>query len=138
MFSILSYFVIFFAIFYVLKARHLTPYRISDTLDYIDFYDEIKESFIYSSEHVFQQDHHFKKIVSHDHQNMSLFTTLLLLCGDIETCPGPVTLSELCKCRGLKFEHQNIRGLMYNFTSLQALVHKEGSKIDVLDFLKPI
>ena len=61
-----------------------------------------------------------------------LFTTLLLLCGDIETCPGSVTLCELCKCRGLKFVHQNICGLIYNFTSLQALVYKEGSKIDVL------
>ena len=130
MFSILSYFVIFFASFYVLKARPLTPDGISNTLDYTDFYDEIKESFINSSMHLFQQDHCFKKIVTYNHQNISLFTTLLLLCGDIETCPGPVTLS-VCKCRGLKFVHQNIRGLMYNFTSFQALVDKEGSKIDV-------
>ena len=28
--------------------------------------------------------------------------------------------------------HQNIRGLKYNFTSLQALVYKEGSKTNVL------
>ena len=28
--------------------------------------------------------------------------------------------------------HQNIRGLMYSFTSLQALVYKEGSKINGL------
>ena len=34
--------------------------------------------------------------------------------------------------QGLKFVHQNIRGPMYNFTSLQALVYEEGSKIDVL------
>ena len=99
MFSILSYFVIFFASFYVLKARPLTPDGISNTLDYIDFYDEIKELFIYSSMHLFQQDHCFKKIVTYNHQNISLFTTLLLLCRDIETCPGPVTLS-VCKCRG--------------------------------------
>ena len=33
---------------------------------------------------------------------------------------------------GLKFVHQNIRGLMYNFTSLQALVYKGDSKIDVI------
>ena len=79
--------------------QHLTPHGINNTLDYNDFYDEIKESFICSSIHVFQQDHHFKKIVSHNHQNISLFTTLLLLWGDIETCPGPMTLSELCKCR---------------------------------------
>ena len=129
-FSILSYFVIFFACFYVLKARHLKSDGISN-LDYIEFYDEIKESFIYSSMHVFQQDHRFKKIVSYNHQSISWFTTLLLLCGDIKTCLGPVTLSELCKCRELKFVHQNIRGVMYNFTSLQAFAYKEGSKIDV-------
>ena len=124
-FSILSYFVILFACFYVLKGRHLKADGISN-LDYIDFYDEIKESLIYSSMHVFQQDHRFKKIVSYNHQSISLFTTLLLLCGDIETCLGPVTLSELFKCWGLKFVHQNIRGLMYNFTSLQVLVYKQG------------
>ena len=46
------------------KAQYLTPDGISNIQDYIDFYDEIKELFIYSSMHVFQQDHHFKKIVS--------------------------------------------------------------------------
>ena len=111
MFLILSYFVIFFTCFYLLKARHLTPDGISNILDCIDFYNEIKKSFICSSIHVFQQDHRFKKIVSYNHQNISLFTTLLLLCGDM-------TLSELSKCRGLKFVHQNVCGLTYNFTSL--------------------
>ena len=101
-FSILSYFIIFFACFYVLKARHLTLDGISNTLDYIEFYDEIKDSFIYS----------FLHVSSYNHQNICLFTTLLLLCGNIETCPGPVALSELCKCRGLKLMHQNICGLL--------------------------
>ena len=73
-----------------------------------------------------------KKTVIYNHENISLFTTVLLLCGDIETCPDPATLSELCKCRGLKFVYQNIRGLMYNFTSLEVLVYKEGSKVNVL------
>ena len=54
-FSILLYFVIFFACFYVLKARHLILGGISNTLDYIEFYDEIKESFIYSFMHVFSK-----------------------------------------------------------------------------------
>ena len=49
--------------------------------------------------HVFQQDHGFKKIVSYNNQNVSLFTTLLLICGDFETCTGRVTLFELRKCR---------------------------------------
>lgn len=124
----------FFACFYELRAQHLTPGGISNTLNCIDIYDEIKESFIYSSMYVFQENHRFKKVVSYNHQNISLLTTLLLWCGDIETCSGPVILSKLCKCREcrLKFVHQNICGLVYNFTTLQVLVYKEGSKIDVL------
>ena len=41
---------------------------------------------------------------------------LLLLCGDIETCPGAVQnyveLQELLKVKGFSLLHQNIRGLM--------------------------
>ena len=132
--SMLSYFVIFFACFYVLKARHLTSDGISITLDLLT---TMKISFIYSSMQVFcQQNQRFKKIVSYNHQRINLFTTLQLLCGDIETCPGPSNLSDLCNCRGMKFVHQNIRGLTNSFPSLEAFVYKEGSKID--DFQKHI
>ena len=130
--NVLSILLYFFACFCVLKAQHLTPDAISNTLDYIDCHDEIKESFIYSSMHIFQQDHCFEKTVIYNHENISLFTTVLLLCGDIETCLDPVTLPELCKCRGLKFMYQNIRGLTYNFTSLEVLVYKEDSTVNVL------
>ena len=85
----------------------------------------------------FQQNQRFKKIVSYNHQHINLFTTLLLLCRDIETCPGPSNLSDLCKCRRLKFVHQNIRGLTNSFPSLEAFVYKEGSKIDVLELSEP-
>ena len=40
-----------------------------------------------------------------------LFLLLLLyLCGDIETCPGPM-LYDVCKQSGLKIFHQCVRGL---------------------------
>ena len=40
---------------------------------------------------------------------------LLLICGDIELCPGPhaqENLSDMSKLRGIKLVHQNIRGLL--------------------------
>ena len=38
---------------------------------------------------------------------------LLLMCGDIEQCPGPSfpELSNLWRNEGIKMQHQNIRGL---------------------------
>ena len=51
---------------------------------------------------------------------------LLLLCGDIETCPGPEyminELHALCRDRGLSFIHQNIRGLHTIFESLCSII----------------
>ena len=127
--NVLSILLYFFTCFCVLKAQHLTPDAISSTLDYIDCHDEIKESFIYSSMHIFQQDHCFKKTVIYNHENISLFTTVLLLCGDIETCSDPATLSELCKCRGLKFVYQNIRDLCTILPHLKCLFIKRVLKL---------
>ena len=45
----------------------------------------------------------------------SLIFLLLLICGDIELCPGPhvqENLTDILKQRGIKFVHQNIRGLL--------------------------
>ncbi len=44
---------------------------------------------------------------------------LLMLCGDIESCPGP--LEEFMNSRGLKVFHHNIRGLFSNFVHVQEL-----------------
>ena len=44
----------------------------------------------------------------------SLFCLLLLLCGDIESCPAPETSytnSNFLTCKGFTVLHQNIRGL---------------------------
>ena len=54
---------------------------------------------------------------------------LILLCGDVHPCPGPVNdlyvpeLSALLKERGMKIFHQNVRGL---------LLHNFGKGIDIL------
>ena len=45
----------------------------------------------------------------------SLIFLLLLICGDIELCPGPhvqENLTDISKLRGIKLVHQNIRGLL--------------------------
>ena len=50
---------------------------------------------------------------------------LLLLCRDIETQPGPESLTkdefqrQFLSKKGIKIIHQNIRGLTYNFNMLQ-------------------
>ena len=60
---------------------------------------------------------------------------LLLLCGDIEMCPGPQIpsltddINKLCRNRGLKFFHVNVRGLQGNFDELQNIL--VNSKIDI-------
>ena len=61
---------------------------------------------------------------------------LMLMCGDVKSCPGPdhyniEELHNLCKQRGLVFVHQNIRGLSSNFESLCALIDSHPN-IDVI------
>ena len=48
---------------------------------------------------------------------------LLLLSGDIETCPGP-SFAEFTKMRGKKIIHQNIRGLFHNISHFSAVLEK--------------
>ena len=54
---------------------------------------------------------------------------LLLLAGDIETCPGPESLStsefkQETLLKGLKVGHQNIRGLEANFESFEQFLRE--------------
>ena len=55
---------------------------------------------------------------------------LLLLSGDIETCPGP-SFSEFRKMRGMKIIHQNIRGLFHNISHFSAVLEKYNN-IDII------
>ena len=55
---------------------------------------------------------------------------LLLLSGDIETCPGP-SFAEFTKMRGMKIIHQNIRGLFHNISHFSAVLEKYNN-IDII------
>ncbi len=60
------------------------------------------------------------------YQQGSLLAVLLLMCGDVESCPGPDSLTReqfgSFLNKGVKFVHQNIRGLSSNFDMLQEFV----------------
>ena len=61
----------------------------------------------------------------------TLLFMLLLLCGDIEFCPGPNIqndLQELSNMRRIKLIHQNIRGLFGKREILQILFASDKSK----------
>ena len=53
------------------------------------------------------------------------FYLLLLMCGDVEKCPGPTesNIQDLFNKKGLKAFHQNIRGLFHNIAKLSAFLH---------------
>ena len=51
---------------------------------------------------------------------------LLLVCGDIESCPGPSIFGQ----KGLKIVHQNVRGLLTNFHMVENFT--DTHKIDIL------
>ena len=65
---------------------------------------------------------------------LSYVCLLILLCGDIETCPGPLNLPELqslLNSKGMKFFHQNVRGLLGNRDLVMELL-QSFPKIDIL------
>lgn len=58
---------------------------------------------------------------------------LLMLCGDIELCPGPsqTPLEEFMKSKGLKVFHHNIPGMFTNFVHIQELFDRHKG-VDIL------
>ena len=87
----------------------------------------------------------------------SFIGLILLLCGDIEICPGPVSerrhnpeLEHLTNLRGITILHQNVRGLFANHAYICELIqsfkgidiltlsetHLEGNGTDVNEMLK--
>ena len=88
------------------RAYHISPNGISITFHRCDLYDGI-DSFDLSTFHRIKS-----KYVTITKKSVCLL--LLLLCGDIESQPGPTNNSEfktLISKKGIKFCHQNIRGL---------------------------
>ena len=56
----------------------------------------------------------------------SLIFLLLLICGDIELCPGPQeNLTDISKLIGIKLVRQNIRGLLSKKDILETLFTNE-------------
>ena len=51
---------------------------------------------------------------------------LLLMCGDIEQCPGPPfpELSNLSRNKGIKMLHQNLRGLFNKIPDIQIILYE--------------
>ena len=68
----------------------------------------------------------------------SIMGLIILLCGDIETCPRPVSerrynhdLEHLTNQRGLTILHQNVRGLFANHVYIYELI-QSFKGIDIL------
>ena len=69
----------------------------------------------------------------------SYIALLILLCGDVESCPGPISaqisseriidkLMSLLEVKGLKILHQNTRGLTSNFAYILELFQSFNSR----------
>ena len=60
------------------------------------------------------------------------FTFLLLLCCDIERCPGSSSITAFSKQKGINFVHQNICGLLNKIPWLETFVSDTISKIYII------
>lgn len=94
--------------------------------------DICKESFVFSSLYAVTE-----RKCRHLHRQRNLIMLLLLLSGDVETCPGPsrsLTREEFKQTlsnKGIKMVHQNIRGLQNNFDELQEFI-SSLNEIDII------
>ena len=73
------------------------------------------------------------KAFVHRHSQRSMYTILLLLCGDIESCPGPMqdAFGSFMNTRGMKIVHQNVRGLFNNLLGLQEFIERHRA-VDIM------
>ena len=63
-----------------------------------------------------------------------LLFLLLISCGDIEICPGPIVndpMVDFTSSRGIKIVHQNVRGLSTNLDKLKYVIEKYKN-IDII------
>ena len=126
-FFLLMMTMIIFSSFYVHKQAFVQPDGISITCWKEDL-GNIKETFLYSSLWANKNKNKICIKIS----GRSLWICLLLLCGDIEICPGPIdSMSKLTMSRGVKILHQNIRGLLGNIWNLTTVFEKYKN-IDIL------
>ena len=62
-----------------------------------------------------------------------LLLLLLLVCGDIESCPGPETMENVLQNKGIMIFHQNCRDLFRIITNSTSLF--SGEKIPWYKFM---
>ena len=132
-----SYF-IFLAIiccFCVTKAKFVQEDGISITMHVSGVFEGDEETFFTSSLFVCKPKRNVYMLF--DQRRKSLCLILLLLCGDIEQCPGPSNIDNFCNQKGLKFVHQNICGLYNKIPQLEVFLSDTGGKIDILSLSKP-
>ena len=94
------------------------PDGISITLLEQDIYST--ENFVCSS--LFATKVHEKYVYQ---RKRSFLYLLLLMCGDVEKCPGSTesNIQDFFSREGLKAFHQNIRGLFHNIAKLSTFLH---------------
>jgi len=129
--SLRNLFVFIFLILCVRKSDFLTTDGFSITIGNfsMDYMENTKQqTFIYSS--LFATSKH-KHVMLLSRKN-SWYIMLLLLCGDIEKCPGPVNLlRSMCETRGLKIAHLNIQAISSSFEGICQLLDL-NKEIDIL------
>ena len=105
--EVLFGFLIIYLVFYVKKPSFVVPDGVRITVGKEDLYNV--ESFICSSLWVTKRERNYK------YSNKSVIYLLLLLCGDIETYPGPTQtytgLQDLLTTKGFSVLHQSVRGM---------------------------
>ncbi len=115
-----------FVSFMVKKPSFCKPDGISITLNEEDLFHG--ETFVYSLLHTSNIFHGLQP------RRKGLFCLLLLICRDVEQCPGPYNglienVTQFCKIKGLKIFSLNIRGWQGNFDELKNLLIT--SRIDI-------
>ena len=112
----------------VRKKEYVQPDGISITFMKEDI-GEMKETFTFSAIWSYKQGKGVPVLPS----RKTMYMVLLLLCGDIQSCPGPLQeqLDRFMKSRGIKMFHHNIRGLLTNFIGLQELFDRHKN-IDIM------
>jgi exonuclease III len=114
------------------KKEYIQPDGISVTLMKEDI-GKMCETYVSS---VIWSHNRGNKSAIYQYSGRSLITVLPLLCGDIETCPGPTQewqeqLDSFMISRGMKIFHHNIWGLFNNMLGLQELFDRHKT-IDIM------